>query len=664
MVTPNRVKQTAAALSLALAGVVLMLFAALPATADEQTEHYFVLFNEETGIDLSIFDEYNIRTDGAERFEVIDGVLLPMKDTEQAKLLRDPRIDAVEPDKPVEVSSQWVNSGYERVRAGIPYSQGFTGDGVKVAVLDTGLSDVHPDISADACRNFVGVATDCNDENGHGTHVAGILAAGDSSTGMRGLAPGVSLYIGKIMDERGQGVESRMVRGVEWAMSEGVDVINISAGSPNELPALKRVIDRAFEEGIHLVAAAGNRGEETGRLTTVDYPARYREVISVGAVDRLDRKAGFSSYGPGLDVSAPGVSIRSTSVGRSYEHKSGTSMAAPFVAGAMAIMLETGEYEQPADLRRALRSDTWLEPLGLIQPNPLTGHGRLSFPNVTPGFLRPVEEVTVTLTDFSADGATVELRWLSAQEGVTSFIVRRNGEQIYAGSSTSLTDEITEDGDYRYSVTAVLDDAESSPVFSRDVTVRLFNESGPVIARYTDVQEQNWFVPYVTSMVNRGLMGGFADDTFRPNDQVTRGQLSVILDRYLGLSGTGASFSDVPDTHFAAPSIRRMQGAGLIAGFNDGTFRPNQPVTRADAAVLIDRALPLERDPVHPIVFEDVPDQAYFEQAVTTLASLGILTGYENGSFRPGGLMTRAEFSAVMDRAVRTVEEAEERVLR
>ncbi len=238
-----------------------------------------------------------------------------------------------------------------------------TGKGVTVAVIDTGVDYEHPDLKdnvvghistlteVDSTGKVYFVESDGRDDNGHGTHCAGIIAAtANNSTGVSGMAPNAEIYAVKALDAEGNGYTVDIVQGVISATAANVDVISMSLGSICYDGACQKAIDKAVnEKGIIVVAAAGN--EETSQKS---YPAAYNNVIAVAATSSKDQLTYFSNYGKWVDIAAPGYNILSTlpsnfkisdvsyeGSGTSYGYMSGTSMACPVVAGTVALMLES-----------------------------------------------------------------------------------------------------------------------------------------------------------------------------------------------------------------------------------------------------------------------------------------------------------------------------------
>src|SRR5437773_669539 len=211
---------------------------------------------------------------------------------------------------------------------------------VVVAILDTGYEGTHPDLAAIPTvspYNARTGSTSVTDGYGHGTHVAGTIAAQtNNATGVAGIAPGVTIMPVKVMDSSGNGYWSDFLEGVDWARTHGASVINLSLGGPltaSQVAAFQPTFDAAYNAGVLVVAAAGNFNNSNGF-----YPASFAHVISVSATNNSDAKASFSNFGPAVDLSAPGVTIESTYTGATYQTMSGTSMATPHVVGGAALI--------------------------------------------------------------------------------------------------------------------------------------------------------------------------------------------------------------------------------------------------------------------------------------------------------------------------------------
>ncbi len=226
------------------------------------------------------------------------------------------------------------------------------GEGVKVAVLDTGIDRDHPDLAeaVEEVRDFTGEGVE--DGNGHGTHVAGIVAARRNGRGFAGVAPRCRLLVGKVLRDAGGGTHAWIAAGIDWAVERGADIISMSLGSAHDSPELFGAVHRALAAGRILICAAGNDGALFAN--GIGYPGRYGSVITVAAHDRNGNPAGFSSRGGEIDVMAPGERIWSTWKDGGYAELSGTSMATPFVAGLAALVL--AKHRKPGYHRTPVRN--------------------------------------------------------------------------------------------------------------------------------------------------------------------------------------------------------------------------------------------------------------------------------------------------------------------
>lgn len=249
------------------------------------------------------------------------------------------KIDFLHPDDKTPIFSPFTQlsqaTGWGLMQAGIPDMHKKTlGEGIKIAVLDTGSSQ-HVDLVENVveCWDATGSGNHV-DSQGHSTHVAGIISAVDNSEGILGVAPKSKIYFVKVLDDNGQGGYQAIEAGIRKAIEWDVDIINMSLGCPSEPPSsLHAAIKDAYNAGIFIVAAAGN---DSG---AVNFPARWDEVIAVGAIDPNGELCPFSSVGSEIAIVAAGDSIYSTWPINRYATLRGTSQAAPFVSGLIALIL-------------------------------------------------------------------------------------------------------------------------------------------------------------------------------------------------------------------------------------------------------------------------------------------------------------------------------------
>jgi subtilisin len=287
-------------------------------------------------------------------------------------LRNNPNIRYVEPNGLMWALGQETPYGIEQVEADVAIDDGETGDGVSVAVIDTGIDAEHETLAANlgeghatadaACTTscgggpFGGGGNDIDecleewgDDNDHGTHCAGTVGAANDGTGVLGVAPDVTLHAVKALQCDGGGTLDDIAAGITWSADQGHDVQNMSLGSDTDSDVIRDAVQYADERGVVMVAAAGNDGPCSD---CVGYPAAYDEVIAVSATDENDDLADFSSTGSEVDLAAPGVDVDSTVPRDDYDEFSGTSMACPHVAGAAATLIAAGTA--PEDVRAEL----------------------------------------------------------------------------------------------------------------------------------------------------------------------------------------------------------------------------------------------------------------------------------------------------------------------
>lgn len=249
-----------------------------------------------------------------------------------------------------------IPKGVSMIKAPEFWSKGDKGEGVVIAVLDSGCDCEHIDLK----DRIIGKYNFTEDDNGnpdivtdyvgHGTHVAGTIAATKSGQGIVGVAPLSSLLILKVLNRFGEGTEEALEAAIDYAISQRVHIISMSLGSTEETPIIHEAIKRAVKENILVVCAAGNEGDNDGDTEELSYPAAYDECISVGAVDYSKNIARFTNSNKGVDLVAPGINIMSTYPGNRYAILQGTSMATPHVSGALALIINWSKKDFGRDL--------------------------------------------------------------------------------------------------------------------------------------------------------------------------------------------------------------------------------------------------------------------------------------------------------------------------
>lgn len=246
--------------------------------------------------------------------------------------------------------------GVTMIQAKSMWSESSRGEGINIAVIDSGCDIEHESLKDNIVfvRNF----TDEDKKNpnividrvGHGTHVAGIIAANGNNNTIIGVAPWANLYILKAIDSSGSGKVSWVINAINYAVEKKVDIISMSLGMPNDDPKLEKAIKHAIANNILVVCAAGNEGDGDSNAFEYSYPASYVDVISVGAVNKKGVPASFSNANLVVDLVAPGVDIISTYPNNQFASLSGTSMAAPHVSGSLALLKNWSHEEFQRDL--------------------------------------------------------------------------------------------------------------------------------------------------------------------------------------------------------------------------------------------------------------------------------------------------------------------------
>ncbi|MEM9955563.1 MAG: S8 family serine peptidase [Chloroflexota bacterium] len=357
---------------------VLVLFALVSiATNAQEYSRYIIVFKD--NVRLSSFqgqalaNAYGLDVTYAYR-SALNGIAANVPESQIQRLLNDPRIDFIEEDMEMSIVAQTVPTGIDRSFASSNPNLSIDGNDeridVDVAILDTGIDFEHPDL------NVVG-GTDCtlstgfwifatyycgapgegtggDDDHYHGTHVAGTVAALDNGIGVVGVAPGARLWAVKVLDSSGSGFTSGIIAGIDWVVAQGdIEVINMSLGGSGQSSAYQTAIDNAVDNGVVVVVSAGNSNADSNNYS----PAFVPSAITVSALADFDGQAGgngnptcrtdeddtlanFSNWGSAVDIAAPGVCIYSTYPLEQGEYASisGTSMAAPHVAGAAALL--------------------------------------------------------------------------------------------------------------------------------------------------------------------------------------------------------------------------------------------------------------------------------------------------------------------------------------
>ena len=268
------------------------------------------------------------------------GFVARLSSDEVRKLKNDVSVEAIEPDRIVALSTCFTVAEPRLITWNVNRIGYGNGIGKTAWIIDTGIEFDHPDLTVDQTRSksFINGVTSADDENGHGTHVAGIIGAKNNNFGVLGVASGATLVSLKVLDKDGNGTLSSIIQALGYVNTNGHagDVVNMSLGEDSVSAILDQQVQNTASKGIYIAMAAGNDKEPARNFS----PGRANgaNIFTVSAIDSLDNFAGFSNYGNDVvDYAAPGVRILSTYIGGKYAYMSGTSMAAPHMAGLLLL---------------------------------------------------------------------------------------------------------------------------------------------------------------------------------------------------------------------------------------------------------------------------------------------------------------------------------------
>ena len=289
-------------------------------------------------------------------------------------LKNNPLVESVEPDSIVVASGQTMPWGINRIDADVSSTLAGDGNGtvtnLNVYVIDTGVDTKHADLYVAQHVNFSGdiYNYDCN---GHGTHVAGTIAAKDNASDVVGVAPGSAIIGVKVLGCSGSGSTSNVIKGVDWvtANAKKPAVANMSLGGPPNT-TLDNAVLNSVAKGIFYAVAAGNNGANACNYSPSRIGARTNGVMTIAATNTTDQEPSWSNYGSCVDIWAPGVSILSTKLGGGTVNLSGTSMATPHVAGTAGLYLSTYPFASPAVVESIIKSTA-------VIPGTLSKDGRV-----------------------------------------------------------------------------------------------------------------------------------------------------------------------------------------------------------------------------------------------------------------------------------------------
>ena len=537
---------------LGLLFVMILLFP-FKVNGEELTERVIILFQDE--IDQELLKDPSMEIHHI--FEEYDAVSVTIPVSMEDSLNARSSIRLIEKDPEVKTTSQTISWGYRSLGVKDAVQVGLTGKGVRIGILDTGVRLDHPDLHLSGSVSFVHGTKSPNDDNGHGTHVAGIIAAQNNGIGSVGVAPEAQIYAVKVLDSYGEGNQSDVVKGIDWAINQNLDIINLSITSPQSSDLLEAALQRAYNHGMLIVAASGNFPSAYNEKLNVLYPARYPTVIAVGSVNENLVRSTFSYYGNDLEFVAPGEKIYSTLNGfgeEEYGYLSGTSMASPYVAGMAALYKQAFPELNPSGIRLYMQKSAL--DLGKKGRDKEYGYG----------LVQPPINQEVSIFPDVAEGSWYgkEVNELFLKGIISGY---RDGK-LYPSNTITRAEAVAMIG------RAKKLSGEKSATSFLDVPYDLF-ASG-----------------YIKRAVDEGIISGYPDKTFKPGSKIIRGDVAVILKKTFDLPNSSISvFSDVDSENRYYNSVNSLAALNITKGHLDGTFKPYLNITRAEFSVLLSKTI-------------------------------------------------------------------------
>ncbi|HEY3375715.1 MAG TPA: S8 family serine peptidase [Candidatus Aquicultor sp.] len=563
-------------------------------------------------------------------------------------------------------SEQW---GLAKI--GMPTAWGVassSSNAVKVAILDTGVDTSHEDLqgifamdpnnpSRILGKHFYSDVSGrqlsddiLTDNAGHGTHIAGIIAAvANNSKGIAGIASAAKIMPVKILDDVGYGDDANIAQGIIWAADNGAHIVNMSLAGPAQSRTLADAIKYAHDKGVVVVAATGNEAS-----SEPNYPAAYDGVIGVGATDTNDTWVPQSNFGNYVDVTAPGMSIISTFPpaksydGQPYEVHSGTSMAAGFVSGLAALLCSINPNLTNAMIEGKIYASA--DDLGTVGWDRYFGYGRI---NAARAVSMPADStVPVVRIAAPAGGITVSGKTLNVIVDVSDasndiafvdFFV--NGQRVGSAATFPYSLSInTTQFTGRNSIRAVAYDKSGNSSTAETVCYQ---------QTFRDVPPSYWAFDDIEALTAKKVLSGYPGGEFKPANAVGRAEYIKMLMEGMGLSKKSfysGYFKDVPKTYWAWPYIEAAHDMGLITGYSGKTFSPESRIKRVEMATILIKTGAFAID-YSGDSFADVTPSYWGYAYVMSARNAHVINGYPGNMFRPEQSMNRAEAARVIQNA-------------
>lgn len=539
---------------------------------------------------------------------------------------------------------------------------------ITIAVLDTGVDADHPDLKGRILPgyDFVDNDDDPSDDHGHGTHVAGVIAANSNQIGVTGIDFNAKILPIKVANQEGKAAVADVVDGIYYAIEQGADIINMSYGTYEFSSSEDDALWEAYNAGIVLVAAAGN--DNTSDLS---YPAAYTPVISVSAINQVNERTTFSNYGSTTDLTAPGENILSTYLDEKYAYDSGTSFSAPIVSGIASLLLSKYPNWTPEQIEWALESSA-----ERVIDSEWTSEGGYGVVNAYKALSVVLPSMEADLPDFEEEAVVVpfnqtkeEMIELPMDVDWVKFKVEKagsgtisitnvashldligvlyhyvNDEQVGyyeidkhdAGQSESMTMNF-KPGTYYLGVYDIFNHWATQPYH-----LRIAMEG---IGSFPDVQAYIKEIEYLTEL---NIINGYPDGTFKPKNNVTRLQAVQMLLNQMGINvaespAPDPGFTDIRPGMYGYTAVAKAVELGFISGKEDNTFDPTGNLTRAQMAVILAGAYNLQGNKESN--FKDIPVDYWAYNQIDALATHQITKGYPDLTFKPNQSISREHFA-------------------
>ncbi|MGQ3380007.1 S8 family peptidase [Priestia endophytica] len=511
----------------------------------------------------------------------------------------------------------------------------------RIAVIDSGINqheDFCDNILTSQGRNYISSYDWPSDKLGHGTHIVGIIGAcAYNNKGIDGaiLNGAVDIIPFKVLDDFGNGSDFEISQAIEDAIKKDVDVINLSLAGSGETTILRESIQNALSHDIAVVAAAGNQNKD---ISTI-FPASYPGVIAVTGITKTRAPLENSNKGWEIDISAPGENIYSTYGLNEYKSYSGTSVATPFVSSAAALIRTVNP-----DLDWLLVRDKLLS----SAENFSTTYGLLNVEKAInmPTSLEKAEFLNIKNGQSLTEPKSIALAFTSNLIN-KKLLITKNGDIIKQQNITSQLVDITlpflDDG-LPNSVGLFVVDEEGTILTKNKRT--LTSREKKMIPQ--DLDGAVWAKKEIQIGLEQGWIRGYNNGFFKPNDSLTRRHGVMMISRFLSLEpkSIDTPFNDVVLEQSGGLAVLSAYQHGVVKGY-DHKFKPENTLTRAQMALILDRSLSLSEKSA--FTFEDVPSSNFCFDAVSRLTKAGIIT--KQDKFRPYEPITRAQFSAMLYRA-------------